>query len=1124
MAEVIAGRYTLIRKLASGGMAEVFLARQGGLEGFEKLVVVKRILPAFAQNEEFRKMFLDEARLAADLRHPNAVNIFDVGSDAGTYFIAMEYLHGQDLSGLFHKHRERGEQLPLEHALQVVMDAASGLHHAHTKTSLDGEPLHLVHRDVSPQNLFLTYDGVTKVLDFGIARARKRGVKSDAGVVKGKFAYLAPEALEGMELDARADQFALGIVLYELTTLSRLFQRPSDAEVLRAVMECRIPRPTERVPGYPAALEDIVLRALSRERAHRFTDCDELRGELEGFLEKHGRPHSQRRLATWLKGLFPEHAKAPPGAMVDAAAPSEEDAAAQRRADEPTRAAGRGAAARKRTTSGETRAVRKNVEPPKPTLPELDEFLDAVQKFLEPSPETRKTNVVPRPEPFVGREADLAAIRAAFDAGARIVTVSGFGGMGKTRLAQRYLELERDAWADQGGTWFVDLTEARNADDICKAVERALQVGALHAGSGRDTVTQTGRTLGGLGPALVALDNFEQVVELAGETVGEWLGFARDVRFLVTTREPLKVQGEHVHTLSPLAPESDGVKLFLSRAEHAGAKVPRAKAELDAVAEISRRLDGHPLALELAAARLVTMAPTQILERLGERFELLGGKGARGRHAALWNVIDWSWQLLDPAERSAFEALSVFRGGFTVEAALAVCPCTAELLEALHAKSLLKPLVVPEAPKQLRLGMLESIAAFAAEKLEASGRLAEVRARHAKYYLDRGDTWAEEAHGHKAGEAMAQLTAERENLGEVFERALTQLPPTPESATRTLRALHALDALLARKGPFNSHLSLLDSALQVAKGVKLNPAYYARALQQRGNVKRNRGQLGSAVEDLGEAVQTVRAAGDEPLEGRILCDLGVACFVTGDLGRAEEALESALAITRRVRDLAFEVRAISYLAILELAKRRIAEALARCDEALPLTRKRGDAVSEARVLGTIGGVYFEDGKPELAEAFYAEAQARCENVGEQRLRAYFQGRQGLSRLEQGAIEPARRSLEAAANTLSEVGDLRHEGLVLSYLGTLEAREGRQDAAAVSFSAAQSRLDSVRDPLLLTAQALRKMEAEVRLRAASPTEGRALLDEVRAARGNRPARVHQSEEIRLAARGLEAACS
>ncbi|MBK7861908.1 MAG: tetratricopeptide repeat protein [Archangiaceae bacterium] len=538
--------------------------------------------------------------------------------------------------------------------------------------------------------------------------------------------------------------------------------------------------------------------------------------------------------------------------------------------------------------------------------------------------------------------------------------------------------------------------------------------------------------------------------------------------------------------------------------------------------EICRRLDGHPLALELAAARLVTQSPGEMLEKLSERFELLGGRDRAGRHATLWSAIDWSWQLLSEPERAAFEALSVFRGGCTVDAAAAVGACAPETLEALHRKSLLKVFVVPEAPAELRLGMLESIAAFAAEKLEASGRLPQARARHAAHYLDLGDLWAEDVHGHKAAAALDRLVCERENLVEVFERAVTQLPPTAESVTRCLRALHALDGLLARKGPFNSHLGLLDSALQVADAVKLNPAYSARALQQRGNVKRNRGQLSAAVEDLAEAVRRVRLARDEPLTGRILCDFGVVCFVSGDLARAEEALEQALSITRKVKDLAFEVRALSYLAILHLARRDVSDALARCDEALPLTRRRGDAVSEARVLGTIGGVYFEEGKPELAEAFYAEAQGRCDAVGELRLRAYFQGRQGLARLEQRSFEPARRSLESAVNVLSEVGDLRHEGLVLGYLGTLEARQGRQNAAMVSFSAAQSRLDSVRDPLLLAAQALRKLEAEVRLGASSKAEGRALLDEVNAARGDQPPQVLQSEEVRVAAKGLASA--
>jgi predicted ATPase len=1018
----------------------------------------------------------------------------------------MEYLHGQDLSSLWHKHRERGEQMPLEHALLVMSDAAAGLHHAHTKTSMHGESLQLVHRDISPQNLFLTYDGVTKVLDFGIARARRRGASSDTGVLKGKFAYMAPEALEGAELDARADQFALGIVLFELTTLSRLFSRPSDAEVLRAVMECRIPRPSSLVPGYPGALEDIVLRALAKDREARFPDCEALRSELDDFLEKHGRPHSIARTGSYVRGLFPEHFKSAPGTVIPPPAPSAP------RSDEPTRADGR----QKRRVTGETKAVRKRPPP----LPEVEEFLAAVQKFLEPVASERKTNVVVPMDPFIGRESDLAAVRGLLDRGARLVTVAGFGGMGKTRLGLRLLELEREAYGQEGGTWFVDLSEAKSPDDICKAVERALDVGAVHAGTHRDTVTSTGRSLSTLGRALVVLDNFEQIVACAPETVGVWLTLCPDVRFVVTTREALRLPGEVVHPLESLDADSDAMKLFLSRAERAGARAVGGKGELAAVAEICRKLDGHPLALELAAARLSSLRPQELLEGLSHRFDLLGGRQGSGRHATLWNAIEWSWDLLNAPQRKAFEQLSVFRGGFTLEAAEAVASCSAEVIEDLQRKSLLRVFVVPEVPQQLRLSMLESIAAFAAEKLELSGELDAARARHARYFLDKGDTWAEDVHGHAAKESLGLLTVERENLLEVFERGLTAMPPTPETATRALRALHALDGLLARKGPFNSHLALLDSAISVAQDVKMQPAYYARALQQRGNVRRNRGMLAEAVQDLSDAAMTVRLARDAPLEGRILCDLGVACFVTGDLDRAEEAFDESLALTRKVFDLAFELRSLSYLAILELARDNVSEALARCDEALPLTRRRGDAVSEARVLGTIGGVYLQDGKPELAEAFFAEAQSKCGSVNEQRLRAYFQGKQGLTRIERGNLEGAHRSLTAAADTLSEVGDLRHEGLVLTYLASLAARQGRPDIATVSLSAAQSRLDSVKDPLLLVTLAVRKMEAEVRLRAASLTEGRALLDDVRTPRGKRPARIFQSEEVRLAARALE----
>ncbi len=638
----------------------------------------------------------------------------------------------------------------------------------------------------------------------------------------------------------------------------------------------------------------------------------------------------------------------------------------------------------------------------------------------------------------------------------------------------------------------------------------------------------------------MVLDNFEQLVPLAPETVGPWLEAAPQARFLVTSREPLRLKGEKVHPLKPLALPKEGeppaqaeaVQLFFARLERLGLVPPSAKADLEAIAEVTRRLDGLPLAIELAASRMATLRPSELLERLSERFALLGGRedGPKGRHATLWNAIDWSYQLLSPVEQAAFQQLSVFRGGFTLEAAegvlavreLAQSAPVFELVEALHRKSLLRAFVAPEQPGVVRLGMFESIHQFALEKAEASGQVAKTRQRHARYYLDLGERWAEEVHGHGGAERLAWLSTERENLLEVYERALATLPPTPESATHALRALHALDPLLLRRGPFSSHHALLDSALQVARGVKLEKAYLAQGLQSLGNLHRQRGKLAESLETLELSLRETRAAKDEPLEGRVLSDLALAQYVTGDLLSARESLERALELHRASGDDGAEVRTLSTLAILHVARRQLGDALARCDEALSKARARGDAVDEARVLGTMGTLYLEEGRKELARAYFAEAVQQCQKVGETRLKGFFLGKLGWALHELGEEEAARARLDEALAALAEVGDLRHEGLFFGYRGSLEALGHRLEEAKVSLGAAQVRLEAVKDPLLLTAHALRRMHLELLSRAASEKEARALLDDVKAARGNRPARVDQSEEVRAAARLVESA--
>jgi len=305
------GRYELRRMLAVGGMAEIHLARATGIEGFQKLVVLKRILPHLAGDPEFIRLFLDEARLAATLHHPNVVEVFDIGSHEGSYFFTMEYVRGQDLGSVIATARKREEGLELENALAIVIGVAEGLHHAHEMQDADGLPLGLVHRDVSPSNIMITYAGAVKICDFGIAKAVARQARTD-GTVKGKVSYMSPEQCRGEALDRRSDVFAIGVVLYELTLGKRLFRGANELEVMKQVTERPIPLPTSLSAEYPLALEEIVMKALERDPDKRYASAQELQLALEGFARDERLLISSALLAKWMTVLFPEEAAAKP--------------------------------------------------------------------------------------------------------------------------------------------------------------------------------------------------------------------------------------------------------------------------------------------------------------------------------------------------------------------------------------------------------------------------------------------------------------------------------------------------------------------------------------------------------------------------------------------------------------------------------------------------------------------------------------------------------------------------------------------------------------------------------------------------------------------------------------------
>lgn len=299
-----ANNYQILARLATGGMAEIFLARGIGTTGVERYVVLKRILRDRANDVQLVKMFLDEARLASQLQHPNVAQVYDIGKLGDSYFFTMEYVHGETVRGLLHRARSLRRELPLNVILTVIAGAAAGLHHAHERLGHDGKPLGIVHRDVSPSNLMVSYEGSVKVVDFGVAKAENRAQETRSGTVKGKIAYLSPEQCRGGAIDRRSDLFSLGIVFWEMLTVERLYKRNSDFENMTAIVtEAPIP-PSTRRPGLAPELDAIVMRLLSKDPNDRYDTADQLVEALEEVAPRLGVMISASSVGRLLKDMF----------------------------------------------------------------------------------------------------------------------------------------------------------------------------------------------------------------------------------------------------------------------------------------------------------------------------------------------------------------------------------------------------------------------------------------------------------------------------------------------------------------------------------------------------------------------------------------------------------------------------------------------------------------------------------------------------------------------------------------------------------------------------------------------------------------------------------------------------
>ena len=660
-----------------------------------------------------------------------------------------------------------------------------------------------------------------------------------------------------------------------------------------------------------------------------------------------------------------------------------------------------------------------------------------------------RTNLAPHPSSFVGREADLQAMTSLFEH-SRLVTLMGPGGAGKTRLACRYAAQCLHEY-QPGGTWLVELGEARSLSDVLRAVSLALSVPLTQGSSEADGLEQLCDTIAGRGRMLLVMDNFEQVVHTAFETLGKWMKRAGEARFLVTSREHLRLEGEAVWEVGPL-PLEGSVALFLDRARAVRRGFAPKEADAEAIEQIVQQLDGLPLAIELAAARASVMSPAAIRDKLAQRFRLLGvGKrGAPSRQATLMGAIDWSWDLLSEWEREVLAQCSVFRGGWTLEAVETVIDLSAweeacwpvDVVQSLVEKSLIRSLSSSDDDREMRFGMYESIREYAARKLNEPEA---VEARHGAFYARLGKEDVLEAlHGPEGTRAFRILEQELQNLVEAANRAVTK-----GALETAAQAALAASEVFKQRGPLAVGIHLIESVLETNPREDLR----ARLLLRHGLLIRFSGRVDEAHRSLDEALVLARRLGDTRLEGHALESLGGLHFEQGRTNDALSNYEAALEAHRKIGDRYFEGLLLGHLGSLLLEQGRMDEAISHYEAALEIHRAVGNRHLEGLVLVNLGSLHGKRGRVDHAFSKYEAALEIHREVGNRRIEGIILGNLGSLHLERGRMDEALSYFESALEVHREIGNRRAEGVVLGNMSLLLQRLGSLDKAGSSYEAA-----------------------------------------------------------------------
>src|SRR5713226_4338501 len=909
------GPYEISAPLGAGGMGEVYRARDTRLD---RSVAIKILSAAFSADCDRLVRFEQEARSASALNHPSIVTIYELGQDGSTHYIAMELVEGKTLRELL-----VSGLLPMRKAIEIAAQAAEGLTKAHEAG--------ITHRDLKPENLMVSHDGFVKILDFGLAKhGSPSGERSDMfntstsltapGLVLGTVGYMSPEQAGGRPLDFRSDQFSFGLVLYEMVTGKRPFQRDTAAETLVAILREQAEPIVAQNREAPAPLCWAIERCLAKEPDKRYVSTRELARELAAIRDR-----------------FSE----------------------------------------------------------KPAM----------------HVETRPTNLPVLRTGFVGREKEVAAAKELLlRQDVRLVTVTGPGGIGKTRLAVEVAGGLIEMFP--GGIHFVPLSPLSDPGLIASVIVQTL--GIREAG-GQSPLEILKKNLqdSWRAPMLFLLDNFEHLVQ-AAPIVAELLAMGPHLKILVTSRAALHVYGEHEFPVPPLAlPDSrsvpsvevlsqyPAVALFIQRAVAAKPDFELNRENASAITEICVRLDGLPLAIELAAARIKVLSPSSMLTRLTSRLQLLTG-GSRDlpqRQQTLRAAMDWSYDLLCAAEQKLFRRLSVFVGGCNLEGVEAVCDTKGDLdlglldgMASIVDNSLAQQV---EQAGESRFVMLETIREYALEKLEASGEKAVTKRSHAAYCLVLAEEEALERCSGEGAEWLERFALEHDN----FRAALDWLTETGDADW----------------------------------GLRLGNALF--------RFWEIREYLAEGRERLGRLLKLAGATAPTKARTRALFAAGVLAGGQGDYASSQTLLSESRDIARQLDDKTGIAVSLNALAVVARDQPDLPAAFALFEESLLLWRELGDQKAVARSLSNLANIAKLQGSHDLARALYAECISIFRGLGDRTGVAWSLNYQGDVARDQGESVAARTLYEQALAIFRELGDRWGIAGTVADLGSLAREQG-----------------------------------------------------------------------------------